>query len=203
MVIKKVFSVVALVFVFFLGRHDIQAQTDERKFEVSALYTTIYLRAFGTTEAGVGVRFSYNVNKYLSVEAEGNAFEFSIGDHPTDDFLAVQGLLGVKAGLRNRWLGVFAKLRPGVVNFPKLRVPRNFCFPVQSCDRSISANRLAVDAGAVIEVYPTQKIIVRMDIGDTMIRFKDDVISGFPDPVRINDGFSHNLQLTGSVSYRF
>lgn len=202
--IKKTFSVVALLLVVSFAGGEIEAQSGERKFVVCPLYTTINLQAFDSKESGVGMRLSYQVNDYLAVEAEGNIFEFSIGDHPTDDKLAAQGLLGIKAGLRNRRVGVFAKLRPGVVNFPELRVRRSFCFLGQSCERSArSANRLALDAGAVVELYPTRNIIVRMDVGDTMIRFRDDFIVEFPAPVRIKDGFSHNLQLAGSIGFRF
>jgi hypothetical protein len=204
MAIKKSFSVVALALLFSVGRCDIQAQTDERKFEVGALYTMINLRAFDSRESGAGVRLAYNINKYLAVEAEGNVFEFAIGDHPTDDFLAAQGLLGIKAGLRNKLIGVFAKVRPGVANFPELRVRRGFCFPLQGCTRTgRGGNRLAVDAGAVVEVYPTENIIVRIDVGDTMIRFKDDMFFRSPIPERIKDGFSHNVQFGGSIGYRF
>ena len=147
---------------------------------------------------------SYNINKYLAIEAEGNAFEFSLGDYPTDEWLAAQGLLGIRTGFRNRRFGLFAKVRPGVVNFPKLRVHQRFCIPLQHCeDAGKSGNRLAVDAGAVIEVYPTKNIIVRLDIGDTMIRFKDDLFFRTSSFVRINDGFSHNIQLAGSVGFRF
>jgi hypothetical protein len=204
MIIRKTFSVVAMALALYFGRCDVQAQTREKKLEFSALYTTIDLQVFDRRESGGGVRLSYNVNKYLAVEAEGNLFEFSIGDHPTDDLLAAQGLLGIKAGLRNRWAGVFAKVRPGVANFPKLRGPRSFCFLGQSCDKSRKGgNRLAVDAGAVLELYPIENVIVRVDVGDTMIRFTGDQFSGFPDPVRIKDGFSHNAQLTASVGFRF
>jgi hypothetical protein len=203
--IKRFLSVVVLGFVFSHGSSDTQAQTTrERKLEVSGLYTTINLEAFDSRESGVGVRLSYNVNKYLAIEAEGNAFEVSLGDYPTDEWLAAQGLLGIRTGFRNRRFGLFAKVRPGVVNFPKLRVHQRFCIPLQHCeDAGKGGNRLAVDAGAVIEVYPTKNIIVRLDIGDTMIRFKDDQFFRASSFVKINDGFSHNIQLAGSVGFRF
>ena len=204
MLLKKSLSIVVSMLFLFLGRSDVGAQTLDRKLEVSALYSTINLQAFDSRESGVGVRLAYNINKYLAVEAEGNAFEFSIGDHPTDEWLAAQGLLGMRAGFRGRRAGLFAKLRPGVVNFPKLRVHQRFCFPMQSCeDAGKSGNRLAVDAGAVVEFYPTSKIVVRLDVGDTMIRFKDDVFFQTSSFVRIKDGFSHNLQVGGSVGFRF
>ena len=203
-VIKASLSVVVLMLFVSFGRSDIQAQILERKLEVSGLYTTINLQAFDSRESGVGVRLSYNVNKYLAVEAEGNAFEFSIGDYPTDEWLAAQGLLGVRTGVRSRFVGVFAKLRPGVVNFPKLKVHQRFCIPLQSCeDAGKSGNRLALDAGAIVELYPTSRIIVRVDIGDTLIRFKDDVFFRTSSFVMIKDGFSHNLQVAGSVGFRF
>ena len=204
MAIKRSLSAGVFLLVFSLGRSEIQAQSADTKLEVSGLYSTINLRAFDSRESGVGVRLAYNINRYLALEAEGDVFEFSIGDYPTDEWLAAQGLLGIRTGVRNRRVGLFAKVRPGVVNFPKLKVHQRFCFPEQSCrDSGRSGNRLAVDAGAVVEIYPTEKILVRVDIGDTMIRFKDDIFLRSSTFVRINDGFSHNLQLAASVGYRF
>lgn len=202
MSIKKALLVVALVLAF--GRGDLHAQTGDRKLEVGVHYTVINLAAINSRESGGGVRLSYNINDYLAVEAEGNIFEFAIGDHPTDDVLNAQGLLGVKAGLRNRCIGVFAKVRPGVANFPMLRGHRGFCSLTQHCQEGgRSANRFALDTGAVVELYPTKKIIVRFDVGDTMIRFKDDSLFRSSDLLRINDGFSHNFQFGVGVGFRF
>ena len=201
--IRRHLSIAVPVLILCGGGSDIQAQTLDRKFEVSAVYSTINLQAFDSRESGGGVRLTYNINKYLAVEAEGNIFDFRIGDYPTDEWLGAQGQLGIRMGLRNRWFGLFAKVRPGVVSFPRLKVHQRFCFPLQHCeDSGRSGNRLAVDAGAVVELYPARRIIVRLDIGDTMIRFKDDVAFG-SSVVRINDGFSHNAQFSGSVGFRF
>ena len=202
MSIKHALGVLALFFVF--GGADLQAQTIEPKLEVGVHYTSIGLGAFDSREAGGGVRLSYNINDYLAVEAEGNIFEFSIGDHPTDDVLAAQGLLGVKAGVRKGVVGVFAKVRPGVANFPMLRVNRRLCSLLLPCEGSSrSGNRFALDTGAIIEVYPTKKIIVRFDIGDTMIRFRDESFFQSSTTVGIKDGFSHNFQLGVGVGFRF
>ena len=205
MLLKNALSVTGLLFVFVLGRCDAQAQTIERKLEVGLHYSSIKLSAFDSREAGGGVRLTYNINDYLAVEAEGNLFEFAIGDGPpTDEVLGAQGLLGAKAGLRNRRIGVFAKLRPGVSNFPKLRIPRHLCILSVPCDGSgRSGNRFSVDTGAVVELYPTEKIIVRFDISDTMIRFRDDSFFKSTSRVSVNDGFSHNLQLGVGVGFRF
>jgi hypothetical protein len=202
---RVVIAVVGLVLVFAQGGGEVQAQTRERKLEVGLHYSTINLSPFDSRESGGGVRLSYNINEYLAVEAEGNLFEFAIGDGPpTDEVLGAQGVLGVKAGWRNRRVGVFAKVRPGVSNFPTLRVPRHLCILSVACDGSgRSGNRFSVDTGAVVEVYPTEKIILRFDIGDTAIRFRDDFFFKSAALERINDGFSHNFQLSVGVGFRF
>ncbi len=187
-----------------LATSNLKAQNRERKVEIGLHYTGINLRSIDSTESGGGVRFSYNINDYLAVEGQGNLFEFAIGDHPTDDVLAAQGLFGVKAGVRSHRFGVFAKLRPGVANFPELRMLRGLCLLSPTCDRSgRSGNRFALDTGAVVEFYPTQRIIVRFDVGDTMIRFKNDSLFRGSSHVGIEDGMSHNFQFVAGVGFRF
>ena len=106
--------------------------------------------------------------------------------------------------MSKRRVGVFAKVRPGVANFPTLRVRRRLCNLLQPCeDAGRSGNRFALDTGAVIELYPTERIIVRLDIGDTMIRFRNDGFFESTTPMRIADGFSHNLQFGVGVGFRF
>jgi hypothetical protein len=203
MIFKSAFTLAVLIIVFSTGRPDARAQTGESKFEVTPLFSTINLEAFDRRESGGGVRLAYNVNKYLAVEAEGTLFEFSIGDHPTDDYLGALGFVGIKGGFRNSQFGLFAKVRPGVANFPKLRVHRGFCIGREPCDgNGRSGNKFAVDAGAVAELYPAENIIVRIDIGDTMIRFKDDRIATFP-TITTLDRLSHNLQFSAGIGFRF
>ena len=200
---RKLILVVVPVLLVASGQCHAQAQNPERTAEAGFHFTSINLRPFNSTEGGGGVRLSYNINEYLAVEAEGNIFEFSIGDQPTDDVLAAQGLLGVKAGWRNRRVGVFAKFRPGVVNFPSLKGPRRLC-SVLPCEGSRrSGNRFAIDAGGVLEVYPTEKLILRFDLGDTMIRFGDDSFFESSTQVGIKDGFSHSFQFGVGVGFRF
>jgi hypothetical protein len=203
--LRSALSVTGLVFVFALARCEAQAQTSKRKLEAGAQYSTINLSAFDSRESGGGLRLTYNINEYLAVEAEGNLFEFSLGDGPpTDEVLGAQLLVGAKAGWRNRRIGVFAKVRPGVSNFPKLRIPRHLCIFSVPCDGSgRSGNRFSMDTGAVVEIYPSEKIIVRFDVGDTVIRFRNDFFFKSGSVARVNDGFSHNLQLGVGVGFRF
>jgi hypothetical protein len=175
--------------------------------EISVQYTALHFSAIDETEIGVGTRLGYNINEHLAVEAEGTYFSrYSLGNDLLDD--KAQGLIGVKAGKRTRWAGAFAKLRAGVVDFPALKVLGGSCvldFPGSFCDRSPRGGaRFSMDAGAVLEFYPTRRVIVRADVGDTMIRFKNDtLLNERGDRVRAPDGISHNFQFTAGVGFRF
>jgi hypothetical protein len=74
-------------------------------------------------------------------------------------------------------------------------------------------NSFAVDAGGVVEFYPSKRIVTRFDVGDTIIHFGrrrvDTVISDisgntftpftFTRPAKT----THNLQIMASVGFRF
>jgi hypothetical protein len=190
-----------------LAASETRAQASHERLEISTQYTSLHLSITDSTEAGIGTRLGYNINDYLAVEAEGNYFpRYSLGNDSLDD--KAQGLIGVKAGRRYGRVGAFGKLRAGVVNFYGLRIREGLCVfnPETSICRAgpRSPSRFAMDAGAVIEVYPIRRLIVRADVGDTMIRFKDDsLLDDRGIRVRAPDGISHNFQFTLAVGFRF
>jgi hypothetical protein len=133
---------------------------------------------------GFGGRFTYNVTKNIAFEAEVNSFPGELRDlhMPAGRFL--QGQFGVKAGKRFKRFGLFGKLRPGFVRFTKvsrftgshevvafdtltLRLAR-----FQVPDFGIAAAAYSsVDVGGVIEFDPSRRIVTRLDLGDTIIRY--------------------------------
>ena len=142
-------------------------------FESSA-YPTAY---------GFGGRVGYNVNSNFAVEAEFNYF-------PVDRFAEggrkVQGLFGVKAGKRFEHVGVYAKLRPGFMNFSRgdfTGRPNAICIPenLAPCLVSESTTNFALDAGGVVELHTSKKTFFRLDAGDTLVRFGQRVA-----PIRTN-----------------
>ena len=181
----------ALSFLFFTPQ-TASAQTEVPKLELGAQFSTLRLTDFDTTEPGFGGRITYNLTRHLSVESEINAFPrgqgFFTGGHK------VEGLLGAKYGWRSDRIGVFGKLRPGVMYFDKLTVP---CPPGIFCAaiivRPTEETNFALDAGGVFEYYPSRHTSLRFDLGDTIIRY-----DGF-NPTFTN----HNLQLSAGVGYRF
>ena len=172
-----------------------QAQEKNPKYEFGIHYSALNVSEKSDTDSGLGVRFTYNFNDYLGVEAEttyfGNMREGSEGNER-------QGLFGVRAGKRNSRYGIFAKARPGLTRFYSLGNPADPTFFNQ--DRT----RFTMDVGGVFEYYLHRNVAVRVDAGDTMVRFKtgDFFRQGF-DRVFVQKRLSHNLQINIGVALRF
>lgn len=210
--------------VFFAARQQARAQADDPpRFEVGAQFTAIVLEDDGASEtkAGAGARFTYNITNFLAAEAQ---VDFHPRDSPSfGDFTggrALSGLFGVKAGKRYERFGVYGKVRPGFVTFgrgienytlvptPPAQAP--FVFEVESR----KSTEFATDVGAVVEFYPTRRIVTRFDIGDTIIKYKDRTVVvpslgvGTPPPITLTPvsrpgPTTHNFQFSAGVGFRF
>jgi len=74
---KQLFLAVSACFaILSLSFSEALAQTSssEPKVEVGAQFSVLRLRDLGVTDVGVGGRITYNLNEFLSVEAEGDFF---------------------------------------------------------------------------------------------------------------------------------
>jgi hypothetical protein len=202
-----------------------RAQSEEKKFEVGAQISGIAGGAFGDRESlGGGGRFTYNLSKNFALEGELNYFT----SNRSDDFHRFQGQFGVKSGLRFNKFGLFGKVRPGFVNTRQdflIFVPIS-CVPATACGQSIipisgsdSDTGFSLDVGGVAELYPSKRIVVRLDVGDTIMNHRDpslfralSVFNGQTTPVFGVSSFlaipgrsyaTHNLQLSAGVGFRF
>jgi Outer membrane protein beta-barrel domain len=191
-----------------------QAQIDEYKMEVGALFTSVNLSDFkdrtsptfesgDSTIKGVGARFAYNFNQNFAIDAEGTFFP---SNHFGNDEIGqkMQGFVGLKAGVRNKWAGVFAKARPGVMWFGE--------FPSRGSCSGTTFGRVcgvshekdfAMDVGAIFEFYPSERLIVRADVGDTIIRYSEQVRGTLTIPVLVGAETKNNFQISLGVGWRF
>ena len=178
-----------------------QTQLAEHRFEVGALYTALDFKTFDETINGLGGRVGYNFNDHLALDAEASFFpEQHLGN---DQFgQKGQAFLGVKAGARSKHVGAFAKLRPGVMFIGEFITGFD-------CSRSGVVTRcqpehhnFALDAGGVLEFYPSPRSIIRLDAGDTIIRERQTAF-GFFNPSTTTGQTAHNFQVSVGFSYRF
>lgn len=170
-------------------------------------------------ESGFGGRFTYNINRNLAIEGEVN-FTPSTRTRRELALAGVQNLRaasggektqflgGVKYGVRQSKYGVFAKIRPGFIRFNAFpKTSAIFTVPSPTGGQPLDALLVGdekpatffnVDVGGVFEYYPTRKIIVRFDIGDTIIHYNAQ------EPKSVNPNFTrHNLQMNLGIGFRF
>ena len=197
--------------------------------EVSTPCLTISCSPSGTfvfsrsrkTQPGFGGRIAYNLNSNVSLEAELNVFpgadSFSQPEEFNDGYF-LEGLFGVKAGKRFEKMGIFGKARPGFLNASKGDLeprPNVGCItifpPPAGCFQTTSTTSFALDVGGVVEIYPTERTIIRFDVGDTIIRFSERNVSatfnGLSSQIlgvlRVPEETTHNFQASVGIGFRF
>ncbi|PYS41138.1 MAG: hypothetical protein DMF71_11850 [Acidobacteria bacterium] len=223
-----------LIFGSFAAIAQTPQTTDVPRYEVAEDFSSLSLDS-GTTLPGFGGRFTYNLNRNVALEAAGYFFpghcNVCIGEttgHVTE------GLFGVKAGKRFKRWGIFGKARPGFMSFgqggfnviPLSSGPsqgqincfgnsqNNFmpCFRIEST----RVTPAAIDLGGVLEFYPSKRIVVRFDGGDTILHYARRTFntltadpanptSFVPILVRTTDpAFTrHTFQFIAGVGFRF
>jgi hypothetical protein len=222
---RALFTSTVLVFALLIFSVVARAQEhDAPKVEIGVQYSSlsINLPTFGGTEnaAGFGARVTYNLNDYFAVEAEGNVFPTGTTPEPSSGGGVQQAQFGVKAGKRWNRFGVFVKARPGFVSFD--RTGNIIAVQTQLADGTPTIvfqfnperkTHFSADMGGVLEFYPSRRLMVRVDAGDTMIRYgaHDELDSStiFTTPntqlptFRVPTEFVHNFQFTAGVGFRF
>ena len=188
------------------------AQSTKDKIEIGVQTTALTLvqpdfSAFDETKLGIGGRFTFNFNRSIAAEAEINFLpqkQFAL----TADGNAIQAQFGVKAGKRFEKFGIFGKVRPGFLSVDRAGsyIPGasfNGPEPFFTIERRAF---FTIDAGGVLEFYPSKRTVVRFDAGDTVIRHPArygqldffDTIVKLIRPAKYN----HNFQFTAGVSFR-
>ena len=202
--------------VILLTQSQTFAQTDElKKFEVAAEFTSLQRESFDTrSEVGFGGRFTFNLNRVVSLEAAGYFFPkecFSCRNNGR----VTQVVAGAKVGKRFDNWGIFAKARPGFMSFSEGEFNVRALSPT-GVPFELAFNRLtapAVDVGGVLEFYPSKRIVTRFDAGDTIVHFgrrtTNSVIFTPPNggltffPVTTPARTAHMFQFMASVGWRF
>ncbi|HEV7475347.1 MAG TPA: hypothetical protein VGN90_14935 [Pyrinomonadaceae bacterium] len=208
---------------FSLCSIEAKAQTgDVPKIEVGIQFTSITKPDYngGSTEPGVGARFTFNLNRSVAFEAVGNYFPHSCrfcgGNLADNSGIIEQGLFGIKAGKRFEKWGIFAKARPGVVRFGQGQTIYTINGTGPSASIALQRkgqSNFATDLGGVLEFYPSKRIVTRFDFGDTLIHYgsrQSNFLSFDPTtsspiliPFTTQSETRHNFQFAAGVGWRF
>jgi len=150
---------------------------------------------------GFGARAVFNLNSFFSLEGEGNLFLNNASPKLLSGGGAIEGLFGPKLGLRTEKVGIFAKVRPGVISFSNT-IQGITINPTVPFSISLQTGRLtepALDLGTVVEFYPARHWVWRTDIGDTMVFYHSSSFLG----IRLPGTTKSNLQFNTGLQYRF
>jgi hypothetical protein len=185
-----------------------QSKKDKIEIGVQSTSLTLFHPDFpdDNTQGGVGGRVGYNFNRSIAAEAEINFFPqkqiiFN------GDGSAVQGQFGVKIGKGFEKFGLFGKFRPGFLSVDRVgsftsgvQVPSVPDFTIER------ETFFTLDAGGVLELYPSRRTVVRFDAGDTAVRHPALFAQGsFLNPtlqIIRPAKFTHNFQFTAGVAFR-
>lgn len=157
------------------------------------------------TEPGFGGYVSYRF--YGVFYLDGDLLYFPRGTDisgPHDGGTILQGLLGIKGGIRRNHFGFFGKVRPGFQSYSDALTgitSSSQSAPVYSYARSTNP---ALDLGGIIELYPNERSTLRIEVGDTHLYFLtrdvnvNGTIQSFP-----GGKLRHTIQLVLGYGWRF
>ncbi len=204
---------ISLLLIVFTFASVAVAQSTKDKIEIGVQTTSLTVFhpdvPADDTQAGIGGRFTFNFNRSIAADAEVNFF-------PQKQLIftangsAIQAQFGVKIGKRFEKFGIFGKFRPGFISVNSvgsLLPPPGSQGGVTPPNFTIERRAFfTLDAGGVLELYPSKRTVVRFEAGDTAIRHPErfGTIS-FLDPtvVLIRPAkFKHNFQFTAGVGFR-
>jgi hypothetical protein len=184
-------------------RPDLRAPV--QKWELGTQYTNLSLPVL-TNEctggfcrknlSGAGVTFDYNFTRGISIDSALNFIPRQQGSQPV-----LEGLFGVKVGMRFNHIGVFGKVRPGFIYYDQA-VPGGGDFTPNSLSRFVT------DLGGVFEYYPDHNSTLRFDVGTTVVRYLTNRTDGdrYPLGSQLSTQYwvtQGNLQLATTYTYRF
>lgn len=205
-------AVVILLCLFFAFDEARAQAKDAPKVELGVQFSSLTLEdSFNRTEPGIGGRVTYNLTDNVALEAQFDLFPNGSRSRGfRNGGRIAQGLFGVKAGKRFEKFGVFGKVRPGFISFSAGREETTILFPAPNPVFGFEPQRetnFATDVGAVLEFYPTRRIVTRFDAGDTIIRYGDTTrtlfngtgTQSFPIPGETH----HNFQFSAGIGLRF
>jgi len=155
-------------------------------------------------DPGFGGRLTYNYRRWLAFDSTVNYF-YQAG-HYADAQRGgkiLQGTFGPKAGLRTQRAGFFLKVRPGFLSYGAVHDDLRPPYP------TTRLTHFALDLGAVIELYPSARTMLRFDIGHTIGFFGPRTVTvptslSVPTGVLHSSGFRDNgMQFTTGFGWRF
>ena len=176
------------------------------KWDFGPLFSTMWIGREGPadgvrTEPGFGGYASYRF--YGVFYFDGDLLYFPRGSNssgPHDGGEILQGLFGLKGGIRRNHFGIFGKVRPGFNSYSQA-LSAISSTGQQSFDRSTN---FVLDLGGIVEFYPAEHGTLRLEAGDTHIYFNTRDINVGGNTFTAGGGkLQHSIQFIVGYGWRF
>lgn len=179
------------------------------RWEVGPVFSTMIITREGATEGtrtdpGFGGYASYKLYRVFYLDGDLLYYPRSTSSSgPHDGGEILQGLFGVKGGIRRNHFGFFGKVRPGFNSYSQAlagitQTPSSLTY---SYDR---ATNFVIDLGGIIEFYPAERSTLRLEVGDTHVLFgtRNVSVNGINLPAPGGD-LRHTMQFAFGYGWRF
>jgi hypothetical protein len=122
---------------------------------------------------------------------------------PHDGGSILQGLVGLKGGIRRNHFGFFGKVRPGFHSYSDALTGITTSEST-STYRYGRSNNFVLDLGGIVELYPNERSTVRIEIGDTHLFFNTRDVNVDSATESFGGGkMQHSIQLIVGYGWRF
>src|SRR5262245_17096793 len=180
------------------------AQTKPPK-ELGVQFVTVASSEFDATDPGISVTATWRPTETLGPEVEVAFYPKDFPDAPAFSSRRIELLAGVSGGPVFRNVRPFAKARAGFVTFSE--APEPFaCIaifpPPLACVLAAGKTVPAIDLGGGVEIYPTGRTFVRVDVSDRALRYPGTVLDA-NGQVRNDPFFGHDFRFAIGGGVRF
>ena len=176
------------------------------KWEFGPLFSTMFISREGPsdgvrTEPGFGGYASYRFYRVLYFDSDIVYFPRDTNSSgPHDGGTILQGVFGLKGGVRRNHFGIFGKVRPGFHSYSEALSSISGSGEL-GYDRSTN---FVLDLGGIVEFYPYEHGTLRFEAGDTHIYFgtRDLNVEGGTEPFG-GGKLRHTIQFNMGYGWRF
>lgn len=190
---RIVVSILAFVLLLPAAGHAQELQAGVSYTLLSLSYPDQIPNGFGGWVSWDLVDASADPSLTVGLDAALNVFP---EDHPIIG-RQVQLVGGVRGGLRTNRLRALGRIRPGVVTFSERFIaPDTVCIAIVPTPEEclVDERNFAVDAGVTLEWLTSERLVLRFDLGDTLIRFNREARDA---------SWTNNLQFAAGAGWRF
>jgi opacity protein-like surface antigen len=176
------------------------------KWEFGPLFSTMFIAREGPTEGvrtepGFGGYASYRFYHVFYFDSDLLYFpRGSDSSGPHDGGEILEGLFGLKGGIRRNHFGIFGKVRPGFNSYSQALTAIS---PTGQESFGRSTN-FVLDLGGIVEFYPGERSTLRLEAGDTHIYFNTRDVNLGGTIVPAGGGkLQHTIQFIVGYGWRF